>query len=50
VIIASGIAMQFGARNRYGLLGANDCGKSTFMKIMGEVLHPFAGSVVIKST
>ena len=48
MIVASGIAMQFGAKplfsnvsvkfgggNRYGLIGANGCGKSTFMKILG---------------
>ena len=46
MIVASGSAMQFGAKplftdvavkfgggNRYGLIGANGCGKSTFMKI-----------------
>jgi ATPase subunit of ABC transporter with duplicated ATPase domains len=48
VIVASGIAMQFGAKPpfsdvsvkfgggyRYGLIGANGSGKSTFMKILG---------------
>jgi ATPase subunit of ABC transporter with duplicated ATPase domains len=60
VIVASGIAMQFGAKplfenvsvkfgggNRYGLIGANGCGKSTFMKILGGELEPGAGSVAI---
>ncbi|MGB7541763.1 MAG: ABC-F family ATPase [Burkholderiales bacterium] len=60
MIVASGIAMQFGARplfsdvsvkfgggNRYGLIGANGCGKSTFMKILGGELEPSAGSVAI---
>jgi len=60
VIVASGIAMQFGAKllfsdvsvkfgggNRYGLIGANGCGKSTFMKILGGELEPSAGSVAI---
>ncbi|HUQ75883.1 MAG TPA: ATP-binding cassette domain-containing protein, partial [Burkholderiales bacterium] len=62
MIVASGIAMQFGAKplfenvsvkfgggNRYGLIGANGCGKSTFMKILGGDLEPSAGSVAIDS-
>src|SRR5687768_495932 len=60
VIVTSGIAMQYGAKplfenvsvkfgggNRYGLIGANGCGKSTFMKILGGELEPSAGSVAI---
>jgi ATPase subunit of ABC transporter with duplicated ATPase domains len=60
VIVASGIAMQFGAKplfsnvsvkfgggNRYGLIGANGSGKSTFMKILGGELEPSAGTVAI---
>jgi ATPase subunit of ABC transporter with duplicated ATPase domains len=60
VIVASGIAMQFGARplfsnvsvkfgggNRYGLIGANGSGKSTFMKILGGELEPTAGTIAI---
>ena len=60
MIVASGIAMQFGAKplfsdvsvkfgggNRYGLIGANGCGKSTFMKILGGELEASAGSVAI---
>jgi ATPase subunit of ABC transporter with duplicated ATPase domains len=62
VIVASGISMQFGAKplfenvsvkfgggNRYGLIGANGCGKSTFMKILGGELEPSAGTVSIDS-
>ena len=62
MIVASGIAMQFGAKplfsdvsvkfgggNRYGLIGANGCGKSTFMKILGGELEPSAGTVAIDS-
>ncbi|MGL5408492.1 MAG: ATP-binding cassette domain-containing protein, partial [Shewanella sp.] len=29
------INVKFGGGNRYGLIGANGCGKSTFMKILG---------------
>ncbi len=62
MIVASGIAMQFGAKplfsdvtvkfgggNRYGLIGANGCGKSTFMKILSGELEPSAGTVAIDS-
>jgi ATPase subunit of ABC transporter with duplicated ATPase domains len=62
LIVTSGITMQFGAKplfenvsvkfgggNRYGLIGANGCGKSTFMKILGGDLEQSAGSVAIDS-
>ena len=39
------ISVKFGEGNRYGLIGANGCGKSTFMKILGGELEPTAGSV-----
>jgi len=29
------VSVKFGDGNRYGLIGANGCGKSTFMKILG---------------
>jgi len=58
VLTASNITMQFGAKplfenvnvkfgdgNRYGLIGANGCGKSTFMKILCGLLEPTAGNV-----
>ncbi|NTV95947.1 MAG: ABC-F family ATPase [Thiobacillus sp.] len=58
MLTASNITMQFGAKplfenvnvkfgdgNRYGLIGANGCGKSTFMKILCGLLEPSAGNV-----
>ncbi|MDR0703180.1 MAG: ATP-binding cassette domain-containing protein, partial [Azoarcus sp.] len=58
MLIAANIAMQFGAKplfenvsvkfgegNRYGLIGANGAGKSTFMKILCGLLEPSAGNV-----
>ncbi|MEE9310066.1 MAG: ATP-binding cassette domain-containing protein, partial [Cocleimonas sp.] len=60
MITASNITMQFGEKplfenvsvkfgngNRYGLIGANGCGKSTFMKILSGDLAPTAGNVTI---
>ena len=39
------ISVKFGDGNRYGLIGANGCGKSTFMNILGGSLEPTAGNV-----
>ncbi|MEE3057148.1 MAG: ABC-F family ATPase, partial [Pseudomonadota bacterium] len=36
---------KFGNGNRYGLIGANGCGKSTFMKILSGKLTPSSGNV-----
>jgi ATPase subunit of ABC transporter with duplicated ATPase domains len=62
VLIANNITMQFGAKplfenvsikfgdgNRYGLIGANGAGKSTFMKILAGVLEPSAGNIALDS-
>ncbi len=61
MISTANITMQFGAKplfenvsvkfnngNRYGLIGANGCGKSTFMKILGGDLDPSAGQVMLE--
>ncbi|WP_028292504.1 ABC-F family ATPase [Oceanobacter kriegii] len=41
------ISIKFGDGNRYGLIGANGCGKSTFMKILDGSLEPSAGNVSV---
>jgi ATPase components of ABC transporters with duplicated ATPase domains len=58
LLVAANITMQFGAKplfenvsvkfgesNRYGLIGANGAGKSTFMKILCGELEPRSGKV-----
>jgi len=60
LITAANITMQFGAKplfenisakfgngNRYGLIGANGCGKSTLMKIMSGELAPTSGNISV---
>ncbi len=41
------ISAKFGNGNRYGLIGANGCGKSTLMKILSGELAPSSGNVSI---
>jgi ATPase subunit of ABC transporter with duplicated ATPase domains len=41
------ISVKFGDGNRYGLIGANGCGKSTFMKILGGDLEASGGNVML---
>ena len=41
------ISVKFGGGNRYGLIGANGCGKSTFMKILEGSLTATSGNVSI---
>jgi len=40
------VSVKFSDGNRYGLIGANGCGKSTFMKILGGDLEPSGGNVM----
>ncbi len=42
------VSVKFGGGNRYGLIGANGCGKSTFMKILSKELEPTAGNVSVE--
>jgi ATPase subunit of ABC transporter with duplicated ATPase domains len=41
------VTVKFGDGNRYGLIGANGSGKSTFMKILAGQLTPTAGHVAL---
>ncbi|MCX8649639.1 ABC-F family ATPase [Gilliamella sp. B2776] len=41
------ISVKFGNGNRYGLIGANGSGKSTFMKILGGDLVPSSGNIAL---
>jgi len=41
------ISAKFGNGNSYGLIGANGCGKSTFMKILDGSLTPTSGNISI---
>src|SRR5215469_10872941 len=62
MLSTSNVAIQFGAKplfervtvkftdgNRYGLIGANGCGKSTLMKILGGELEQSLGDVMLQS-
>jgi len=41
------VSIKFGEGNRYGLIGANGSGKSTFMKILGGELEATSGNVTL---
>ncbi len=43
------ISQKFGSGNRYGLIGANGCGKSTFMKILGGDLEQTSGNINLET-
>jgi ATPase subunit of ABC transporter with duplicated ATPase domains len=42
------VSVKFGEGNRYGLIGANGAGKSTFMKIIGGDLEASGGNVSLE--
>ena len=39
------VSVKFGEGNRYGLIGANGCGKSTLMKILAGEIEPTSGNI-----
>jgi ATPase subunit of ABC transporter with duplicated ATPase domains len=43
------VTVKFGDRNCYGLIGANGCGKSTFMRILGGELEQSGGEVMLQA-
>jgi ATPase subunit of ABC transporter with duplicated ATPase domains len=62
MLSTSNVSIQFGAQplfeqvtvkftdgNRYGLIGANGCGKSTLMKILGGELEQSSGDVMLQA-
>src|SRR5665213_2431943 len=62
MLATSNLSIQFGAKplfdqvtvkfsdgNRYGLIGANGCGKSTLMKILGGELEQSVGEVALQA-
>src|SRR5712664_3748424 len=44
-----GVTVKFSDGNRYGLIGANGCGKSTLMKILGGELEQSVGEVSLQT-
>ena len=46
-VLFDGVSVKFTPGNRYGLIGANGVGKSTFMKILAGQLEPSEGEVAL---
>ena len=46
-VLFENVAVKFNAPHRYGLIGANGVGKSTFMKILSGELEPTSGQIAI---
>lgn len=46
-VLFQGVSLHFSARRRYGLVGANGAGKTTFLKILKGFQEPTAGIVQI---
>ena len=45
--LSENVSVKFSNGNCYGLIGANGCGKLTFMKILGKDLEPISGNISI---
>jgi ATPase subunit of ABC transporter with duplicated ATPase domains len=43
------VSVKFGNGHRYGLIGANGSGKTTFMKVLGGELEPTHGNVSVQA-
>jgi ATPase subunit of ABC transporter with duplicated ATPase domains len=43
------VSVKFADGNRYGLIGANGCGKTTLMKVLGGELEQSSGDVMLQS-
>jgi ATPase subunit of ABC transporter with duplicated ATPase domains len=43
------VTVKFSDGNRYGLIGANGCGKSTLMKVLGGELEQSVGDVMLQA-
>ncbi|HVW69880.1 MAG TPA: ABC-F family ATPase [Steroidobacteraceae bacterium] len=43
-----GVTVKFSDGNRYGLIGANGCGKSTLIKVLGGDLEQSSGDVMLQ--
>ena len=44
-ILFKNVSLQFNAGNRYGLVGANGCGKSTLIRILSQQMTPESGQI-----
>ncbi len=48
-VLFENINLKLDVGKRYGLIGANGAGKSTFMKILSKELHPTSGNISVQS-
>jgi len=48
-VLFDNITMEFVRGKRYGLIGANGAGKSTFLKILSGEIEPTSGEVVLQN-
>ena len=43
------VNLKLNRHNRYGLIGANGAGKSTFLKILSGAIEPTSGEIIIEN-